>query len=69
MPPTFTDLLALSDGTLLTALVLGLRAGARSTAVHQAECASRTGSDPIEAAWLLSWLVKYGVVETEEDKT
>lgn len=69
MPPTFTDLLALSDGKLLTALVLGLRAGARTAADHQAECASQTGREPTEAAWLLSWLVKYGVVETEEDKT
>jgi len=69
MPPTFTDLLALSDGKLLTALVLGLRAGARAASTHQLECAAHTGRDPSEAAWLLAWLVKYGVVESAENET
>jgi glycosyltransferase involved in cell wall biosynthesis len=69
MPPTFTDLLAISDGKLLTALVLGLRTGSRPAAEHRLECAHRTGRDPAEAAWLLAWLIKYGVIETDAKKT
>ncbi|HXP90357.1 MAG TPA: glycosyltransferase family 4 protein [Fibrobacteria bacterium] len=69
MPATFTDLLAQSDGKLLTALVLGLRTASRLASAHQMECAVRTGRDPSEAAWLLSWLVKYGVIEVDPEKT
>jgi len=69
MPPTFTDLLAISDGKLLTALVLGLRTGSRPAAEHRLECAHRTGRDPAEAAWLLAWLIKYGVVDLTAEKT
>jgi hypothetical protein len=63
MPPTFTDLLPLSDGKLLTALVLGLRSGPRPARRHAAECAAQTGQDPSQASWLLSWLSKYGIAE------
>jgi len=69
MPPTFTDVLAISDGKLLTALVLELRGGPRVAADHLAECISGMGRDPAEARWLLSWLIKYGVVATTTEKT
>ena len=69
MPPTFTDLLAISDGKLLTALVLGLRGGPKMAGSHLAECISRTGREPAEARWLLAWLIKYGVVASEAEKT
>ncbi len=63
MPATFADLLPISDGKLLTALVLGLRGGPRDAGLHLRECAGATGRSPEEAAWLLSWLRKYGMVE------
>jgi glycosyltransferase involved in cell wall biosynthesis len=63
MPATFTDLLPTSDGKLLTVLVLGLRQGPKDIVEHLAECTRLSGRDPSEAAWLLSWLLKYGVLE------
>jgi hypothetical protein len=65
MPATFSDLLPVSDGKLLTALVLGLRQGPKPVSVHLGECVAATGGDPSQAAWLLSWLLKYGVIHGE----
>lgn len=62
MPATFTDLLPVSDGRLLTTLVLDLRQGAKPISVHLGKCATSCGKSLPEAAWLLSWLFKYGVV-------
>ena len=65
MPATFTDLLPTSDGALLTALVLGLRQGPRPVSLHLEECAASSKGGLAEARWLLSWLLKYGVVERD----
>lgn len=63
MPATFSDLMPLSDGKLLTKLVLGLRDGPADSELHLRECAAATGRSPQEGAWLFSWLRKYGLVE------
>jgi glycosyltransferase involved in cell wall biosynthesis len=63
MPATFSDLMPISDGKLLTALVLGLRSGSKDAGLHLRESAVATGRPIEEAAWLLSWLRKYGLVE------
>jgi glycosyltransferase involved in cell wall biosynthesis len=65
MPATFSDLLPISDGKLLTALVLGLRQGPKSVDEHLGECVAATGADQAQAAWLLSWLLKYGVLDQD----
>jgi glycosyltransferase involved in cell wall biosynthesis len=63
MPPTFGDMMPISDGRLLTSLVLELRTGGRKLSSHAAQCASRTGSSVEQATWLAHWLLKYGVLE------
>ncbi|MBK9578394.1 MAG: glycosyltransferase family 4 protein [Fibrobacterota bacterium] len=63
MPATFSDLMELSDGRLLTVLVLGLRSGQTESDAHLRSCAAATGRSMAEAAWLFSWLRKYGLVE------
>ena len=61
--PSVQDLAPLSDGNLLTALVLGLRSGSTDSDVHLGDCAAAAGRSREESAWLLLWLRKYGVVE------
>ena len=63
MPATFSDLMPLSDGKLLTSLVLGLRSGPTDSDTHLRACAAATGRSREEAAWLFAWLRKYGLVE------
>lgn len=64
MPPTFGDLLPISDGKLLTALVLDLGSHRRPASEHARICANRTGTTEEQARWLMHWLLKYGVLET-----
>jgi glycosyltransferase involved in cell wall biosynthesis len=63
MPPTFGELMPISDGKLLTSLVLELSSGRRSASDHVRICAARTGATEPQARWLLHWLLKYGVLE------
>jgi hypothetical protein len=63
MPPTFGDMMPISDGRLLTALVLELRNGGRKLSGHVQVCALRTGCSSEQALWLSHWLLKYGVLE------
>ena len=62
MPATFADLMPISDGKLLTALVLGLCSGAKDARTHMEECSRSAGRPVAEAGWILSWLRKYGMV-------
>jgi glycosyltransferase involved in cell wall biosynthesis len=63
MPPTFGELMPISDGKLLTALVRELSNGGRPASDHIRICAARTGATEPQARWLLHWLLKYGVLE------
>lgn len=63
MPPTFGDLMPISDGRLLTLLVRDLAQGGRPASEHVRLCAARTGATEPQARWLLHWLLKYGVLE------
>jgi len=63
MPPTFGELMPISDGKLMTALVLELSNGKRVASEHIRMCAARTGATEPQARWLLHWLLKYGVLE------
>lgn len=63
MPPTFGELMPISDGKLLTALVLELSGGGKRASDHIHDCAARTSTSPAQARWLLHWLLKYGVLE------
>lgn len=63
MPPTFGDMMPISDGRLLTLLVTDLRSGGRKLSDHVQACARRTGRAPEEASWLAHWLLKYGILE------
>jgi glycosyltransferase involved in cell wall biosynthesis len=63
MPPTFGELMPISDGRLLTALVVDLAQGDRLASEHVGNCAARTGATRDQARWLLHWLLKYGVLE------
>lgn len=66
MPPTFGDLMPISDGKLLSALVVNLRAGQRKLSDHARLCAVLAGRSREEAVWLAHWLLKYGVLETAD---
>lgn len=63
MPPTFGDLMPISDGKLLSALVLNLRSGPRKSSDHARLCAVLAGRLLEESVWTVHWLLKYGVVE------
>jgi hypothetical protein len=63
MPPTFGDLMPISEGKLLTTLVRELSNGTRLASEHIRICAARTGATEPQARWLLHWLLKYGVLE------
>ncbi len=65
MPPTFAELLPISDGRLLTALVRGLEGGPRPAGDHVRNCAARCSLPDSQGRWLLHWLLKYGLLEGE----
>lgn len=66
MPPTFGDLMPISDGKLLSALVVNLRAGQRKLSDHARLCAVLAGRSREEAVWQVHWLLKYGVLEAAD---
>lgn len=66
MPPTFGDLMPISDGRLLSALVVNLGRGERKLSDHARLCAVLEGRTREEAVWLVHWLLKYGVLETAD---
>jgi len=66
MPPTFGDLMPISDGKLLSALVVNLGRGERKLSDHARLCAVLEGGSPEEAVWLIHWLLKYGVLEAAD---
>jgi len=66
MPPTFGDLMPISDGRLVSALVVNLVHGQRKLSDHARLCAVLAGRTREEAVWLVHWLLKYGVLETAD---
>lgn len=63
MPPTFGDLLPISDGRLLTALVRNLVGTSRKLSEHARVCSLLAGRGIEESTWMLHWLLKYGILE------
>lgn len=63
MPATFDELLPVSDGALLTALVVKLRGSSRNLSDHAGRCCAATGRPRDEGVWLAHWLLKYGLLE------
>lgn len=66
MPPTFGDLMPISDGKLVSALVVNLVHGQRKLSDHARLCAVLAGRTREEAVWLVHWLLKYGVLEAAD---
>ena len=65
MPATFDELMPVSDGRLLTALVVKLRGDVRKLSDHAAACCAATGRPLDEGIWLAHWLLKYGLLEED----
>jgi len=66
MPATWQDMVPVSDGALMTALVVLLRGRVATFGEHAEMAAQRTKRTVPEARALLAWLVKYGIVETAD---
>jgi len=63
MPATWQDMMAVSDGRLLTALVVLHRGGAHTWTEIVMNACARTSCREQEGDALLAWLVKYGILE------
>ncbi|MCB9496111.1 MAG: glycosyltransferase family 4 protein [Fibrobacteria bacterium] len=66
MPATWKDLVPIADGRLMTFLAVSLRSGPCTRRELLDAACSRVPARPREAAAMLAWLEKYGIVEELE---